>query len=132
MDWQYLRQGRGQDVQSFTEEFRKQTLNLDIALDSHEVVTKYIGSLHSYFRHSLLLFEPTTIDSASVKEIHLENRGKNERDDHFKKPHFKPPNDKPKVKRKVKEKRMTSTKKDEGESPYCTHRKKEGHDDDHC
>ena len=43
MDWQYLRQGRGQDVQSFIEEFRKQALNLDIAHDSLEVVTEYIG-----------------------------------------------------------------------------------------
>jgi len=98
MDWKYLRQGRGQDVQSFTDEFRKQALNLGISLDSHEVVTKYIGSLHSYLRHSLLLFEPTTIDLASVKAIHLENRGRNEIDDHFKKPPFKPPNGKPKVK----------------------------------
>jgi len=84
---------------------------LGIAFDSPEVVTKYIGSLHSYLRHSLLLFEPTTIDSASVKAIHLENKGKNERDDHFKKPPFKPPNCKPKVKGKGKEKRTTSTKK---------------------
>ena len=132
MDWQYLRQGRGQDVQRFTKEFRKQALNLGIAIDSPEVVTKYIGSLHSYLRHSLLLFEPTTIDSASVKAIHLENRGKNERDDHFKKPPFKPPNGKPKVKGKGKEKRVASTKKDEGERPYCTQCKKEGHDNDHC
>ena len=42
MDWQYLRQGRDQDVQSFTQEFRKQALNFGIALDSPEVVTKYI------------------------------------------------------------------------------------------
>lgn len=132
MDWKYLRQGRGQDVQSFTKEFRKNALNLGIALDSHEVVTKYIGSLRSYLRHSLLLFETTTIDSASVKAIHLENRGKNERDDHFKKPPFKPPKGKPKVKRKGKEKRMTSTNKYEGKNPYFTHCKKEGHDDDHC
>jgi len=78
------------------------------------------------------LFEPTTIDLASVNAIHLENRGKNERDNHFKKPPFKPPNGKPKVKGKGKEKKTTSTKKYEGEIPYCTHCKKEGHDDDHC
>eukprot|EP00253_Pinus_taeda_P032964 PITA_32964 len=132
MDWQYLRQDRGQDVQSFIEEFRKHALNLDIALDPPEVLTKYIGSLHSYHRHSLLLFEPTTIDSTSVKTIHLENGGKNERDDHLKKPPFKPPNGKPKVKGKGKEKRTPSTKKDEGERTYFNHCKKEGHDDDHC
>lgn len=67
MNWKYLRQGKGKNVQSFTEEFRKKSLNLGIALDAPKVVTKYIGSLHSYIRHSLLLFEPTTIDSTSVK-----------------------------------------------------------------
>eukprot|EP00253_Pinus_taeda_P026054 PITA_26054 len=126
----YLRQGKGQDVQSFTEEFRKQALNLGIALDTPEVVTKYIGSLHSYIRNSLLLFERTNIDSASVKVIHIENRGKNERDDHSKKPPFKPLNDKSKAKWKGKKKKTTTAK--EGERPYCNHCKKEGHDDDHC
>ena len=52
MEWQYLRQGKGQNVESFTEEFRKQALSLSISLDSPEVVTKYIGSLHS-FHHIL-------------------------------------------------------------------------------
>ena len=48
MNWKYLRQGKGQDVQSFIEEFRKQALNSGIALDTPEfVTTKYIGSLHS-------------------------------------------------------------------------------------
>ena len=105
---------------------------MGIALDSPEVVTKYIGSLHSYIRHSLLLFEPTNVDLASVKAIYLENRGKKEKDDHFKKKPFKPPNGKPKMKGMGKEKRTTSTKKDEGERPYCTHCKKKGHDNDHC
>ncbi len=78
MDWQYLRHGKGQNVQSFTEEFRKQALNLGISLDAPETVTKYIGALHSYIRHSLLLFEPTSIDTTNVKAIHLESLGKND------------------------------------------------------
>ena len=94
MEWKYLRQGKGQSVQSFTKEFRKQALSLGISLDSPEVVTKYIGSLHSYIRHSLLMFEPTNIDSASVKAIHLEIMGRNDKDDHSKKPPFKPSNGK--------------------------------------
>ena len=130
MNWQYLRQGKGQDVQSFTEEFRKQALNLGNTLDTLEVVTKYIGLLHSYIRHSLLLFEPNTIDSASIKVIHIANKGKNERDDHSIKPPFKPPNGKYKAKWKGKENKTATTK--ERERSYCNHCKKEGHDDDHC
>ena len=128
MNWQYLRQGKGQDLQIFTEEFRKQALNLGIALDTPEVVTNYIVSLHSCIRNSLFLFEPTTIDSASVNAIHIENRGKNERDDHSRKPPFKPPNNKSKEKWKGKEKKMAVAK--EGEMSYCNHCKKEGHIDD--
>ena len=95
---------------------RKQALNLGITLDTPKVVTKYIGSLHSYIRHSLLLFEPTTIDSASMKAIHIENWGKNERDDQSKKLPFKPPNGKSKMKWKGKEKKKVAAK--EGERPY--------------
>lgn len=72
MEWKYLRQGKCKNVQSFTEEFWKQALNLGISLDSLKTITKYVGALHSYIRHSLLLFEPTTIDVAGVKDIHLE------------------------------------------------------------
>ena len=71
-------------MQNFTEEFRKQALNLDISLDSPEIVTKYIISLHGYIIHSLLFFEPTTIDEASVKATHLENKETCEQNDHTK------------------------------------------------
>ena len=84
---------------------------MGIALDSPEVVTKYIGSLHSYIRHSLLLFELTTIYSASVKPIHLENRGKHGQDDHSKR---------------------ATTHKRRGAKLSCTHYEKEGHDEENC
>jgi len=56
-------------------------LNLVISLDSPEIVTKYIGVLHSYIIHFLLLFEPTAIDAASVEAIHLESRGNNDKEE---------------------------------------------------
>eukprot|EP00253_Pinus_taeda_P030758 PITA_30758 len=67
---------------------------------------------------------------ANLNAIHIENRGKNERDDQSRKPLFKPPNGKSKAKWKGKEKKTVAAK--EGERPYCNHCKKEGHDDDHC
>ena len=79
MEWKHLRQSKDQNVQNFTKEFRKQALNLSIPLDSPEIVTKYIGSLHSYIHHSLILFESTTINEASVKVMHLESRGMHEK-----------------------------------------------------
>ena len=132
MEWYYLRQGKGQNVQIFIEGFRKKALNLAISLHSPETVTKYISALHSYIKHSLLLFQPTTIDVVSVKAIHLESKGKNDKEYHPNKSSFKPHNGKFKGKGKGKDKKETRTKKEQGENPSCTHCKKEGHDDEHC
>lgn len=84
---------------------------MGIALDTPEIVTKYIGSLHNYIRHSLLLFKPTTIDVASVNAIHIENRGKYDNDDQSK--------------------RTTAVKRREAK-PSCTHCGNEGHDEENC
>lgn len=72
---------------------------------------KYIGSLHSYFHHSLLLFEPKTLNEASVKVVHIESRGKHEKEDH--------------------PKRTKTTKRKEAK-PSCTHCEKKWHDEEHC
>jgi hypothetical protein len=61
MEWKTLRQSKGQTIQSFTEEFRKKSLALNITLDSYETLMKYIGALHSYIRHALLLFNPLVL-----------------------------------------------------------------------
>jgi len=82
-------------------------------------------------RHSLLLFEPTTIDAMSVKAIHLERKRKNDKEYHPKKSCFKPHNGKFKGKAKGKDKKENTTKKEEGAKPSCTHCKKEGDDDEH-
>ena len=75
MEWKTLRQSKGQIVQSFTEEFRKKVISLNIPLDSYETLMKYIGALHSYICHNLLLFNPTSLDKVCVQATHLENRG---------------------------------------------------------
>jgi hypothetical protein len=66
MEWKTSRQSKGQTVQSLIEEFRKKTLALNIPLDSYETLMKYIGALHSYIRHNLLLFNPTSLDEVCV------------------------------------------------------------------
>ena len=66
MDWKSFRQGKGQSVQNFTKEFRKKALELNISLDSPNTLSKYIGALHHYLRHTLLLLNPTNVDEASV------------------------------------------------------------------
>jgi hypothetical protein len=58
-------------VQSFTDEFRKRALALNIPLDSYENLMKYIGTLHGYIRHTLLFFKPTSLDEVCVQDTHL-------------------------------------------------------------
>jgi len=77
MSWQTLRQLKGQSVQGYTQEFRKRALMLGISLDSPKTLLKYIGGLHSYMRHTILMFNPTSIDEVYVQATHLEARGKN-------------------------------------------------------
>lgn len=119
-------------MQSFIEEFHKQAFKLGISLDSPETVIKHVGALHSYIKHSLLLFGPTTIDAANVKAIHLESRGKNDREDQAKKTPFKPQHGKFQKKGKGKDKKSVAAKKGDEATSSCTLCKKYGHDEDHC
>jgi len=77
MSWKTLHQLKGQSVQSYTQAFRKRALILDISLDSPETLLRYIGGLHSYLKHTILMFNPPSIDGISIQATHLEARGKN-------------------------------------------------------
>ena len=68
---------KSQSVQIYSHEFRKRALTLGISLDSPETLLKYIGGLHSYLKHTILMFNPTSLDDVSVQATHLEARGKN-------------------------------------------------------
>ena len=105
---------------------------MGISLDAPETITKYISALHSYIRDLLLLFKPTSIDTTNVKAIHLESQGKSDRDDQTKKIPFKPQHGKLQKKGKGKVKKTVTTKKGDRATPFCTHCKKDGHDEDHC
>ena len=76
MSWKTLRQLKGKSVQSYTQEFRKRALILGISLDPPKTLLEYIGGLHSYLRHTILMFNPTSIYEVSVQATHLEARGK--------------------------------------------------------
>ena len=128
MSWQTLRQLKGPSVQSYTQELRKRALTQGISLDSPETLLKYIGGLHSYLRHTILMLNPTSLDDVFVQATHLEARGKNVTQDVGKS--SKPIESKNKGKKKLKwkENKTNTVKKDK---PSCTHCKKEGHDEPH-
>jgi hypothetical protein len=120
MEWKTLRKSKGQTVQSFTEEFRKKSLALNIPLDSYETLMKYIGALQSYICHTFLFFKPTSL---------IFNRGKHIQEDPTKKPSNLP--HKTFKKFKMKEKNTTTMTR-EGGNPSCTHFNKIGHNEEHC
>lgn len=71
MRWKNLRQAKGQNVQSYTQEFHKQALILSIPLDAEETLMKYIGGLHIYIRHTILILNPTKLDEVCVQATHI-------------------------------------------------------------
>ena len=45
-------------------------------MQSQDTFLKYIGGLHIYLIHSILMFNPTSLDEVCVQATHLEARGK--------------------------------------------------------
>jgi len=76
MDWKNFKQLKGQNVQVYTQEFRRRALLLGIDLHSQDTLLKYIGGLNTYLRHTILMFNPTSLDEVCVQATHLEERGK--------------------------------------------------------
>jgi hypothetical protein len=118
MDWKIFRQAKGKNVQSFTQEFRIRALVLGVDLSSQETLLKYIGALHSYLMHTILMFNPSNIDEVCVQATHLETRGRNETQEGSKKPFSH--GDKGKRNFKGNGKNNASVKK-EGERLTCKH-----------
>jgi hypothetical protein len=90
---------------------------------------KYISALHSYIHHTLLLFNPTSLEEVCVQATHLENKGKHVQEDPTEKPSNFP--QKTFKKFKIKDKKTAIVTR-EGGKLSCTHCKKGGHDEEHC
>ena len=116
-------------MQGHTQEFRKRALILGISLDSPETLLKYIGGLYNYMRHTILMFNPTSIDEVSVQATHLEARGKNGNIEVGGPSQPTVSKSKEKRKQKWKARKANTAQK---RKASCTHCKKDGHDDEHC
>ena len=66
MNWQNFRQLKGQSVQDYTQEFIRRDLMLCVNFHSQEMFLKYIGGLHIYLRHTILMFNPTSLDEVCM------------------------------------------------------------------
>ena len=104
MDWQNFKQLKGQNFQVYTQEFRRRALLIGIDLHSQETLLKYIGGFHTYLRHTILMFNPTSLDEVCVQATHLEARGKQNFDG----------NEECEFKGKWKKKRNANSRKEKG------------------
>ena len=59
---------------------------LGVDLQSQDTLLNYIGGLHSYRRHIILMFNPNNLYEVCVHDTHLEARGKNTPEEGSKKP----------------------------------------------
>jgi hypothetical protein len=102
---------------------------LGIPLHTPETHLKYIGGMHSYLRHTILMFNPTNIEEVSIQATHLEsNKGKHVVEDVSEETNeFKEQS-----KGKWKSKKTNTMKKDEYKKPTCSQCEKKGHDEKHC
>ena len=53
---------------------------LGIPLYTQETLLRFIGGLHSYLRHTILMFNSTNIDEVCVQSTHIESKGDNAHD----------------------------------------------------
>ena len=100
---------------------------LDVDLQSHDTLLKYIGGLHSYLRHTILMFNPNNLDDVCVQATHLEARGKNTPEEGSKNP-FKSKGKEKSFKGKV---NKNSSIKKEGDKVTCMHCSREGRNEAH-
>ena len=113
-----MRQGKGQSVQEYTQEFRRRKkLVLSIPLYTQETLLEYIGGLDSYLHHMILMINLTNLDEVCVQATHMESKGKNAKEKFSKKPSKLDGN---KFKGKGKGKH-TPTMNKGGEKHECTH-----------
>ena len=60
----------------------KRALILGISMYIQKYILKFIGGLHSYLRHAILMFNPTNLNEVCVQATHIESKGKSA-DDNF-------------------------------------------------
>ena len=53
-------------------------------MNSQDTLLKHIGALHSYLKHTILMFNPKNLDEFCVQATHLEARGKQSIDEKVK------------------------------------------------
>lgn len=67
MEWFDVKQVKGQSVQDYTTKLKKRATLLGVSLNIDESLLTYIGGLHSYLHHTILLFKLTNLDEVCIQ-----------------------------------------------------------------
>eukprot|EP00253_Pinus_taeda_P010474 PITA_10474 len=126
MNWQNFRQLKGHNFQDYTQEFRRRSLLLGVDLQTQDTLLKYIGGLHSYLRHTILMFNPTSLDE--VSSYPFRGKGKNT----FEEGRNKPAKGENKEKTSKGKGKRNASIKQESEKVICKHCSKLGHEEKNC
>ncbi|OMP09092.1 hypothetical protein COLO4_05809 [Corchorus olitorius] len=124
--WQFLRQKKGQTVQEYTTEFRKQAMLIGVNFRGAETLAKYKAGLHYSLRTELALFNVKDLDDASIKAMHMEKQAKPFRDQQGSRKEAESSVEKGK---KADKKNASATRREE---KTCEHCSKTGHTKDRC
>ena len=66
IEWLHLTQLKGKNVQAYTQEFKNKYLAWEIPLHMCQSLLKWIGGLHFYLLHTILMFNPTNINEVTI------------------------------------------------------------------
>ena len=76
LKWNYLKQGQGQSIEDFYEEYQALIIQLDIQESTNKMILKFVGGLHGYIRHELEMFSLPSLQEAFRLASKIEERMK--------------------------------------------------------
>lgn len=76
LKWHHFKQGQGQSLEDFYEEYQDLIIQLDIKELNNNMILKFLGGLHRYLRHELKIFPFPSLHEAFKIASKIEARRK--------------------------------------------------------
>ena len=64
LKWIHLRQGQGQSLEDYYEQYQDMAIRLDIKDPNDKLILKFVGGLHHNLRHELVMFPLPSLQEA--------------------------------------------------------------------
>ncbi|KAH9293058.1 hypothetical protein KI387_041738, partial [Taxus chinensis] len=72
----YFRQGNGQSVQDYTTEFQRLVMLLNMDSEDEDILTKYLGGLHTHLRRKVISTKPKDLNEACAQAYYIDDEKK--------------------------------------------------------